>query len=75
MSNSKITLKANFETVEGTIGNLDKWREHDSLLRADILQDWIGLLNREYTIAVAQLGQTRDKDINRLIYELDNINI
>jgi hypothetical protein len=49
---TKITLKANFENGEGNIGNIRKWRaSHDALLRADILQDWVGLLEQEYQVA------------------------
>ena len=54
MSYPKVTLKASFETGEGTIGNLEAWREHGALLRADLLKDWIWLLQREYDIATDQ---------------------
>jgi hypothetical protein len=48
----KITLKANFANGEGEIGNIEKWREiYPALLRADILQDWVGLLEQEYWVA------------------------
>ena len=50
--NPKITLKADFFNGEGDIGNLELWRNyHAPLLRADILQDWIGLLQKEYDVA------------------------
>jgi hypothetical protein len=52
MKYPKITLKANFSDGEGDIGNIEKWREsHPALLRADILQDWVGLLEQEYWVA------------------------
>lgn len=51
MSGAKLTLKANFETGEGDIGNIDKWCENEALLRADILKDWIHLLQIEYDMA------------------------
>ena len=54
MSYPKVTLKADFENVNGTIGNLEGWQLHDSLVRADLLSDWIGLLTREYKIALDQ---------------------
>jgi hypothetical protein len=51
----KLTLKADFENGEGSIGNIEKWRGHDPLLRADILQDWIADLTEEYNYAVENL--------------------
>jgi hypothetical protein len=51
MSGAKLTLKANFETGEGDIGNIEKWSENEALLRADILKDWIYLLQVEYDVA------------------------
>jgi len=51
MSGAKLTLKANFETGEGDIGNIDKWSENEPLLKVDILGDWIALLQIEYDIA------------------------
>ena len=53
---AKPTLKANFANGEGEIGNLEKFnRENDALMRADLLQDWIGLLTHEYTKAVLEM--------------------
>ncbi len=54
MSYPKVALKADFESGEGTIGNLEAWRGNGALLRADLLQDWIGLLQKEYAIAADQ---------------------
>ena len=51
MSRAKLTLKANFETGEGDIGNIDKWSENEPLLKVDILRDWIALLQIEYDVA------------------------
>lgn len=61
MSNAKLTLKANFDNGEGSIGNLDAWREHDALLRADILQDWIRDLQNEYELAKALMCMSYDE--------------
>ena len=51
MRGAKLTLKANFETGEGDIGNIDKWSENEPLLKLDILRDWIALLQIEYDVA------------------------
>jgi hypothetical protein len=51
MSGAKLTLKANFQTGEGDIGNIEKWSENEPLLKVDILQDWIALLQIEYDVA------------------------
>jgi len=51
MRDAKLTLKANFETGEGDIGNIEKWSEHEPLLKVDLLRDWIALLQIEYDIA------------------------
>jgi len=50
----KITLKANFDTGEGDVGNLEKWREVPALMRADLLKDWIVELEGEYQIAISE---------------------
>jgi hypothetical protein len=54
MSTSKPTLKANWSDGSGDIGNLEEWRKHDCLLRADLLQDWIHDLEKEYQFALTQ---------------------
>lgn len=46
--NPKPTLKANFDAGEGEIGNLDEFRKHDTLMRLDLLKDWIYDLEQEY---------------------------
>jgi hypothetical protein len=46
--NPKPTLKANFYAGEGEIGNLDEFRKHDTLMRLDLLKDWIYDLEQEY---------------------------
>ena len=52
----KITLKANFDAGEGDIGNVIEFRySNDALMRADLLQDWIGLLNQEYDVAIEDM--------------------
>lgn len=42
------TLKANVEFGEGSLHIPDGWYEVDSLTRADLLQDWLYCLTREY---------------------------
>lgn len=52
----KPTFRANLNDGEGSIGNLEKFREaYDPLMRADLLKDWIGELTQEYEIAVKGL--------------------
>lgn len=52
MSNHKLTLRASFVNGEGSIGNVEEWRATGyPLLRADILQDWVRLLEEEYWVA------------------------
>ena len=51
---NKITLKANFETGEGDVGNLEKWRQVPALLRADLLKDWLVELEGEYQLAISE---------------------
>jgi hypothetical protein len=53
----KPTLCLDFESVEGDLGNLDNWRKHDALFRADVLKDWIGLLQKEYEIALEDMNK------------------
>jgi len=48
MNYGKPTLKWDFENGEGSIGNLDKFRELDSLMRLDLLSDWISELEQEH---------------------------
>jgi hypothetical protein len=54
MSTAKPTLKANWSEGSGEIGNLEAWRKHDCMLRADLLQDWIYDLEQEYMITLEQ---------------------
>ena len=70
---SKVTLKSSLEAGDGTIGNLYNWRAHDPLLRADLLQHWIYLLQCEYDIAHDQCFRG-GKRAKKLIKELDKIN-
>jgi hypothetical protein len=58
-STAKPTLKANWFEGSGEIGNLEEWRKHDCLLRADLLQDWIHDLTKEYNHAVSELGSKK----------------
>ena len=53
---TKITLKADFDNGEGELGNLDKWRDaHYPLLRADILKDWMYLIEQEYARTIYEM--------------------
>jgi hypothetical protein len=59
---SKPTFKWNLDNGEGSIGNLEKFRLMDPLLRLDLLQDWIHDLSVEYKIA----HQEFDKQLKRI---------
>lgn len=48
MNYGKPTFKWDYENGEGSIGNLDKFRELDSLMRLDLLSDWISELEQEH---------------------------
>ena len=41
MSNAKLTLKADFFSGEGLVGNISAFRENPALLRIDLLNDWM----------------------------------
>ena len=47
-------LLASQEYGEGDIRMPDDWAEHNGLLRADILKDWIGMLQRHYDAALVE---------------------
>lgn len=49
------TLWADYNTGEGDVTLTIEFCEEDWLMRADILQDVIGLLNREYEKALKEL--------------------
>lgn len=57
MSYGKPTLKWDLESVEGSIGNLKKFRELDPLMRCDLLTDWIAALEEEQDFASKELLQ------------------
>ena len=58
----KLTLRADFDSGEGSIGNIEAWRqEHSGLLRADILKDWLYELSIEYELAVSQIFDKSDQ--------------
>jgi hypothetical protein len=59
---SKPTFKWNLDNGEGSIGNLEKFRLMDPLVRLDLLQDWIHDLSVEYKIA----NQEFDKQLKRI---------
>lgn len=59
---AKPTLKANFFTGEGCIGNIEKFRELDSLIRLDLLRDWIYELTNEYESASKELFYKVNQD-------------
>jgi hypothetical protein len=54
MSTAKPTLKANWSEGSGEIGNLEEWRKHDMMLRADLLQDWLHGLEKEYQLTLEE---------------------
>lgn len=56
MSYAKLTLKADFFSGEGLVGNVSKFRENPALLRIDLLNDWIG--------AMSFLLKQAEKDFN-----------
>lgn len=72
MSGAKLTLKANFDEGTGSIGNLDAWRQHDALLRADLLQDWIHDLQKEYELAKALMCLPLDQQQEKQEELLEN---
>ena len=47
MNKGKPTFKWDLECGEGSIGNIEAFRQLDPLLRCDILTDWIADLNIE----------------------------
>jgi len=51
MDSHVIKLIADLDNGVGEIGNRIKFQELPALLRADILRDWIFLLEQEYEIA------------------------
>ena len=52
---SRITLKADYGTGEGCLGNVDKWRDGvHSFMRIDLLNDWIYDLQQEYDLAMEE---------------------
>lgn len=57
----KPTLKWRLGAGEGEIGNLENFRELPSLLRMDVLQDWICDLKNEYNLAHDELWRNADK--------------
>ena len=53
-----VKLKINKFTGEGDILNLNEFRmSHQPLLKVDVLQDWIKILQKEYTLAKEELTQ------------------
>jgi hypothetical protein len=55
MNKGKPTFKWNLYNGEGSIGNIDAFRQLDPLLRCDILNDWIYDLNKEHEQASQEL--------------------
>jgi hypothetical protein len=51
----KPTFKINTNNFEGSIGNLENFRELDEVARADLLQDWITELIQEYNLTLNSL--------------------
>ena len=53
-----IKLKIDKFTGEGDILNLKEFRlSHKPLLKVDVLQDWISILENEYELAKGELKQ------------------
>jgi hypothetical protein len=48
---NKPTFKWSFDCGEGSIGNLEAFRELDPLMRCDLLTDWIYELEAEHKLA------------------------
>jgi hypothetical protein len=63
MSTAKPTLKANWSEGSGEIGNLDEWRKHDMMLRADLLQDWLYDLEKEYQLTLQECFPTKLRSV------------
>jgi hypothetical protein len=55
MNGHVIQLIADLDNGVGEIGNRIKFQELPALLRADILRDWIFLLEQEYEIATSNI--------------------
>jgi hypothetical protein len=55
MNKGKPTFKWDLENGEGSIGNIDAFRQLDPMLRCDILNDWIYDLNKEHEQASQDL--------------------
>lgn len=53
MNSGKPTFKWDLSDGEGSIGNLDKFRQLDGLMRMDLLNDWMADLHNEYETAYA----------------------
>jgi hypothetical protein len=60
------TLWADMETGEGEV-TLNIIIDEDPLLRADVLQDWIGLLQREYDLAVQTMFDGIDPSHGKIV--------
>jgi len=48
-------LIADYENGEGEVKLSDRFNDENSLLRADILQDWMGLLTFAYNVALSDM--------------------
>jgi hypothetical protein len=49
---------------EGVIGNLDRFRDQDFIIRLDFLQDWIFELQDEYNLTLRIMDE-EDKKIQK----------
>jgi hypothetical protein len=62
MSKGKPTLKWDLDNGEGSIGNLDSFRQElDPLMRLDLLKDWVDLLDEEYDRALKDFAAWGEK--------------
>lgn len=61
------TLYADMETGEGEVKINVLFDEESYLFQADVLQEWIGLLQREYDLALEKAFEFEDPDHGKVI--------
>lgn len=64
------TLWADMDCGEGEVTINILLDEESDLFRADVIQDWIGLLQREYDLAVAKVFPTEEARKSKTAYLL-----
>lgn len=69
MNQGKLTLKWDLDNGEGSVGNIEAFRQLDPLLRCDILTDWLHALNTEHVQAcedfMAYLKKIREAAVQK----------